>query len=142
MFRALRLSLTFCGDRFTTPQTLTFAVCHCLIVGSEHIACSNATCYNKTRTLFSAKFAYCIILCLDFHDYPRNENCREKVKINKNFNVADDQRLAVGKAWPISRSKLMSHTYKQIAGIICHFASTLSAVHTFICFSVEFGEQQ
>ena len=56
-----------------TPQTLIFAViiprtslygvCHCLIVGSEYIARSNATS-NKTLNLFSAKFAFCIILCV------------------------------------------------------------------------------
>ena len=60
--------LTFCGKRFATPQTLIFAVIvphtslygvhHCLIVGSEYIACSNATSSNKTLTIFSAKFAF------------------------------------------------------------------------------------
>ena len=76
-FRAPRLSLTFCGERFSTSQTLTLAitlpctalygVCHylivrhCWILYSEHIARSNATSSNKTLTLFSAKFAFRIL---------------------------------------------------------------------------------
>ena len=39
---------------------------------------------------------------LDFHDYPRNENRREKVTINKNSNAADDRHLAADKARPVS----------------------------------------
>ena len=41
-------------------------------------------------------------MCLDFHDYPRNENREEKVTINKNFNAADDRQLAADKVRPIS----------------------------------------
>ena len=66
--------LTFCGKRFATPQTLIFAVIvphtslygvhHCLIVGSEYIACSNATSSNKTLTLPSANFAFRFLICV------------------------------------------------------------------------------
>ena len=82
-----------------TPQTLIFAVilphtsiygvCHCLIFGSEDIARSNATSSDKTLTLFSANLAFRVLLC--------NENRREifsKIKINQNFDAADDRRLA------------------------------------------------
>ena len=41
-------------------------------------------------------------MCLDFHDYPRNENRGEKVKSTKKFNAADDRQLATDKARPIS----------------------------------------
>ena len=73
LFRALVLSLTFCGGRFAVPQTLTFAaiiphnslygVCRCLILGSEHIARSNANS-DKTLNLVSAAFAFRILLCV------------------------------------------------------------------------------
>ena len=69
-----RLSLTFCGERFATLQTVIFAlilpvpsrygVRHCLTVVSEHIGCSNATFSNKTLTLFTVKFAFRILLCV------------------------------------------------------------------------------
>ena len=48
------------------------------------------------------------LMYLDIHDYPINENCREKVKINKNFNAADDQQLAANKAQPVSTESLTS----------------------------------
>ena len=75
LFRSFRLSqrLSFCGKRFAIPRILIFAlivphtslygVCHCLIVGSEHIARWNATS-NKTLTFFSANFAFRVLLCV------------------------------------------------------------------------------
>ena len=88
LFRALRLSLIFCGERFATPQTLTFAVIiahaslysvsHCLIVGSEHIARSNATSSNKTLTLFSLKFFFYILLCVWIYIIIQKMNIAEK----------------------------------------------------------------
>ena len=72
LFRGLRLSLTFNGERFATPQKLTFkviipytslcGVCHSLVVGSEHATRSNATSSDKTLTLFSEKIAFRILL--------------------------------------------------------------------------------
>ena len=50
---------------------------------------SNATSPNTALTLFSAKF--CLsrpLMCLDVHEYPRNENRGEKVKINKNCSAS------------------------------------------------------
>ena len=38
----------------------------------------------------------------DFHAFPGNENREKKVKIRKNFNAADDRRLAADKAQPIN----------------------------------------
>ena len=75
LFRALCLSLrlTFRGKRFTILQTLIFTViiphtslygvCRRLIVGSVHVTRSDATS-NKTLTLFSANFAFHILLCV------------------------------------------------------------------------------
>ena len=72
------MSLAFCGERFATLQTLTFAliiphnslygICDCLTVGSEYISRSNVTSSNKTLPLFSAKvcLSYTLV-CLDFH---------------------------------------------------------------------------
>ena len=106
------LSLTFCGKRFTTTQTSTFAEVlsctvtlrnhHCLIFGSEHISCSNATSCNKTDFILSKVCLLHTLKCLDFHDYPSNENRGEELKNNKNSNAPDDQRLAANKAQPIS----------------------------------------
>ena len=66
--------VTFYEKHFVAPQTLIFAVivphtvlysvCLCLIVGSEHIAHSNATSSNKTFTLFSAGFTFHILSCV------------------------------------------------------------------------------
>ena len=76
LFRAPRLSLTLtlCGKRSHEAKTLIFVViiphtsfhgvCHCLIVGSEYIARSNAISSNKTLPVFSAKFAFRIFLCV------------------------------------------------------------------------------
>ena len=41
-------------------------------------------------------------MCLDFHDYPRNENRGEKVEINKYSDAADDRQSAADKARPTS----------------------------------------
>ena len=97
------LSLTFCGDRFDTPQTLTFAVIlprtpslyvvrHCLVDGNEHIGRSNATSSDKTYFILRKLCLSCPVMCLDLHGYRRNENRGEKVKINKKFSAADDRR--------------------------------------------------
>ena len=48
----------------------------------------------------------------DVHDYPRNENRGEKVKINlflKKFSAADDRRLAADKKRGLSASSLRRH---------------------------------
>ena len=73
LFRALLLSLTFCGWRYAVPQTLTFAaitphnllygVCRFLFLFSEHIASWNASS-DKTLNLVSAAFAFRILLCV------------------------------------------------------------------------------
>ena len=50
---------------------------------------SNTTSSNTALTLFSANF--CLsrpLMCLDVHEYPRNENRGEKVKINKNCSAS------------------------------------------------------
>ena len=114
LFRAPRLSLTLtlCGKRSPDAQTLIFVVilphtsfhgvCHCLIVGSEYIARSNATSSNKTLTLFSGNFGFHIFLCVWISMFiQKNENCGEK-KSKSTFNAADDRRLAADKARPIS----------------------------------------
>ena len=46
------------------PHTSPYGACHCLTVGGEFFASSNATSSNKTLTLFSAKFAFCSLLCV------------------------------------------------------------------------------
>ena len=137
------LSLTFCGEHVSTPQTLAvtvilphtvtlqclslpycwqwtclyhfsvfvtalllavnmsvslYSVCHCLIVGSEHVCHSNATSSDKTYCILSKLCLSHPLMCLNFHGYPRNENRREKVKIKNNFNAADGWQLAADKA--------------------------------------------
>ena len=75
LFGALRWPLAFCRKCLATPQTFAFAeflprrtwlccVCHCLIVGRENIARSNATSSNKTLTFFLLSQAFLILLCV------------------------------------------------------------------------------
>ena len=100
------LPLTFCGERFATTQTLTFAVIVPRTVtfrrSSLFVGCSKATSSYKTYFILSKVCFSQPLMCLDFHDYPRNENRREKVTINKNSNAADDRQLAADKVRPIS----------------------------------------
>ena len=42
-------------------HTSLHGVCHCLITGSEHNACSDAISSNKALTLSSAKFAFRVL---------------------------------------------------------------------------------
>ena len=101
------LSLTVCWEWFAYLQTVTFAVilpcavfygvCHCLIVGSEHIGRSHATSSDKTYFIRSKLCLSHPLMSLDFHDYETNKNLGEKVKIDKNFNAADDRQLAATK---------------------------------------------
>ena len=109
LLRALRLSLTFCGERFATPQTLTsavirphtslYGVCHCLTVGSEHIAHSNATSsVTKTLTLFSAEFAFHISWYVWFPQLSKTRKSRRTCQNQRKFNTADNRLLAADKA--------------------------------------------
>ena len=103
------LSLTVCWEWFAYLQTLTFAVilpcavfygvCHCLIVGSEHIGRSHATSSDKTYFILSNVCPSPSLMCLDFHGYPTNENRGKNVKNQQQqkSNTADDRQLAATK---------------------------------------------
>ena len=75
LFRALRFSLTVCGGAFRYPIDIDFRSNPSLYLStlrrvsmpdsrSEHVARWNATSSNKTPTLFSARFAFPIHLCV------------------------------------------------------------------------------
>ena len=97
MFRALRLfiRLFLCGKRFATTQSLIFAliiphtsfyvICHCLIDGSEYIARSNATSSHKTLPLFSANFAFRILLCVWFAIFIHRGGEKKRSQNQQNF---------------------------------------------------------
>ena len=73
-----------------------------LIVGSEHIGRSNVAFSNKSYLILSKVCLSYLRVCLDFHDYSRDENRGGKVVINKNSSAADDRQLAADRARPIS----------------------------------------
>ena len=82
-------------------NTSLYGVFRCLNVDNEDTARSNAT---SNQTYFGPS-KVCLshpLVCLDFHNYPRNENRREKVKSNENLNAADGPLAAADKALPIN----------------------------------------
>ena len=94
------LSLTFSGERFADPQTLTFAVilpCTVTLRRSSLSDCLLAVNTSvvqmqlplKELTLFSTKFAFLHpLICLDFHAYPRNEKRGEKSPNQQKFHCS------------------------------------------------------
>ena len=132
------LPLTFCGERFATPHTLTFAVIlplyslrHCLIVSREDISRSNVTSSNKTFFILSKVCLSHPLRSLDFHDYPQKMKIAEKSQNQQKFqcsrrptassrqNSANQQRVfeiiftcIVGKRTDFSRS---NSKHKQLA---------------------------
>ena len=112
LFTALRLSLTFCRERFRYPTDIDF---HRNPIPFFTLRRSSLLdCWQWIHRTFKCHFFWqnsyfdlrkvCLshpLMCLDFHDYPRDENCGGKVQINKTFNAADDRRLAADKARPI-----------------------------------------
>ena len=82
--------------------TSLYGVCHCLIVGSEHIARSNATFSNKTlipcsqQNLLSASPYVSAFLWLS-----KTWKSQRKSRYQQNFNAADQRWLAADKARPI-----------------------------------------
>ena len=124
LFRALCLSLrlTFRGKRFTILQTLIFTViiphtslygvCRRLIVGSVHVTRSDATSSNKTLTLFSANFAFHILLCVWISMFiQEKKNCREKKNQNQ-------QKFQCSRR-PTASSRQSTANQHQVCNIIC-----------------------
>ena len=64
----------------------------------------------------------------DFHDYPRNENRGEKVKINQNVRATDDRRLAADKKRGQSALSLPCHL-QCIVGKIMDFSDLKTKKH-------------
>ena len=62
----------------------------------------------------------------DFHDYSRNANRGEKVKINKNPSAADDRRLAADKKRGQSASSLRRHLQCIVGEITIFFPRSKS----------------
>ena len=93
------------------PHTSLCGCCHGLIVGTEHIARLNATSYKRTLTLFlTTNFAFRILLCVWISMFTQEMKIAEKqkIKINKNVNAADDQRIVSDKPSSISIELSMS----------------------------------
>lgn len=99
-FKALHPSLHFCGESLATLQAMMFAIIlsHTSLIKLQPfdtactLAVNNISHSNATS---NETFVFCKvgllhpIMFLDFQDYPRYEDHREKFKININFNTAD-----------------------------------------------------
>ena len=82
------LSVTFCGDRYATTQSLTFIVTLPRIVNllcsslpdswNAHIGRSNPTSCNNTYFILSKVCLSSPLIHMNFDDYPTNENRGEK----------------------------------------------------------------
>ena len=88
------------------PCAVFYGVCHCLIVGSEHIGRLQATSSDKTYFILSNVCPSHSLMRLDFHGYPRNENRGKKVKNQQQqkSNAADDRQLAATKRGQLASS--------------------------------------